>query len=437
MSIFKLSPSNFLLFHSIISRIIFASTQVLATIFCIRNFSVIEQGIYFTFLAILSLQIIFELGVSQVTVFMISRSSEGDFRNLSSPESVRIVKRFFDQYLKIAMFFFPIASFAGIIVIGNANESELDGVFWLVPWIMATFIYTIRFFLIFFESILEGAGGIEKVIKARSVSQIIWIAVFILSSTAEYPLFSLSFSMLCFIICSSMIYRKMLIEIISTVWSTRNSSINVESTSDHQRFQSRVSGTWIASFCISNLPLPIAFALGTPGFAAKLGVAMQFGAVVGVVSAALSSPWMARASALAAADMKDEFLSIFNKTVWLASAAGVLTAVVGLSAIIILQLPYFADFQTKIPGPAEVAPFILSSVIYSYMAVIGLFFRARGDEVFTFPLVLSALVNLSAFASLSYSSNLTVVGWASTTPAVLIILPLSILYHLKLRRFDS
>lgn len=418
---------------SLMSRVFFSASQFIATLFVVVRFTTEQQGVYFTFLAILSIQFIFELGLSQVVVTSISRiqSVTGNLGTIS-PATVGIIRSSFKQYGRFAVLFFCVSTLAGVAFMWPKSTSTVTVWHLMIPWIFSTCAYSARFLIIWIEAIEEGNGGIARIILVRSIAQIIWILTFIGSTFFDNPLFAVPAATLTSVLVSLLLYRDATEQIYNAAFAGQPSPTDRQWRNDVRQFQGRMSMTWIASYCISNLPVPIMYAFGSPAFAGRLGVALQFGAVIGVVSASLSVPRIAKATAYLSTGQQSHFLSLFRATLFTTGLASLGVAVIAILSVYLIGYVFSSQVSQKIPSVVEITPFIIASLTYSYMAIIALFYRSKQEEVFTTALTIVAFSSVITAIILAKSVNLFNIGLAFMLPVLLIILPISVYYHRKL-----
>lgn len=425
-------------FLSLTARSLFVISQFSATFFVVIFFSANQQALYFLFLSILAIQVIFELGLSQVLVILISRSrsssavSDG-FLNSDTADAIAFgIRKFF----RISILYFITAMIIAFIVLyisqGLKNISD-----WFYPWLTILTIYSLRLFLILIESIFEGFGKIADVLQVRSFYYLLFIPIFALASYMGLQLWSFAIAWGAVIVTGfSMNYLRHG-DLLRLSWSRMLASDNGHSSRGTyktavSKFHGKVSVTWIASYAISNLPLLIAYMVSNDRLVTSLGIASQVSAIIGVLAAAISSPHISTASNRHSSGDHHGFITQFKMTLNRTMLATVLCATAGIVLSLMLH-HYLADTLPKSsPTSLELLPFVASAVIYSYMACVGQFFRSMQNEVFNTPLVGSAVVTVVGMAAAASSGNLLLLGVAQLLGPVLIILPITLIRHQQL-----
>ncbi|WP_373476301.1 hypothetical protein [Sphingorhabdus sp.] len=425
-------------FLSLMSRSLFAISQFLATFFAIAFFSNEQQAMYFLFLSILSIQTIFELGISQVIVILISRSH--NFTNgrqyLIQSDTSDIIFFGFSKFKNISIAYFVMAMLLAFGTI-YLNQETPNFIIWFAPWALLLSIYTLRLFLILLESIVEGFGRIADVLIVRSIYYSVFIVAFGIASYTGLQLWSLAVAWASAILTGFLLNSMRHSELLRLSWDTiKAAGENSASARSYEvtasRFHGKVSVTWVASYAISSLPLLIAYTIASDGVVTSLGVASQISAIIGVIAAAISSPHISAASNRHSKGDSIGFIRQFKRTLGRTLVATILTAVACFSLPIILRYQFYDRWPESIPSSTELLPFLASALIYSYMACVGQFFRSTQREVFNFPLVASAVVTVGGMAVAASTGSLLLLGIAQLIGPVLIILPVTLIKHHQL-----
>lgn len=425
-------------FLSLIARALFSISQFSATFFVVIFFSTNQQALYFLFLSILAIQVIFELGLSQVIVIMISRSrsSSGEIDNFLNSNTVDAISFGIRKFFRITILYFITAMIIAFIVL-YIDQGLKDITQWLYPWLLILFIYSLRLFLILIEAIIEGFGKIADVLQVRSFYYLLFIPVFALASYMGLQLWSFAIAWGSVIVAGFSMNFLRHGELLRLSWykmldAENGRSGNTSLKPAVSKFHGKVSVTWMASYAISNLPLLIAYIVSNDRLVTSLGIASQVSAIIGVLAAAISSPHIATASNRHSSGDQLGFIKQFKRTLH----RTMITTALCATTCIILSLTlhhYLAETLPKSsPTSIELLPFVASALIYSYMACVGQFFRSMQEEVFNIPLAGSAVVTVIGMATTASSGNLLLLGMAQLLGPVLIILPFTLIRHQQL-----
>jgi hypothetical protein len=425
-------------FLSLFSRAIFAISQFVATFFAVSFFTSENQALYFLFLSILSIQIIFELGLSQVLVILISGAQRSlNFQNSKlTDQAVEIIIFGVQRFLKISLSYFIITLIFAFFILYVINNN-LHIYEWLPSWLLLLTIYTIRLFLILIESIIEGIGGIYTVLVGRIIYYLVFIFSFGLASYFGLELWSIGIAWAAAIMSGFAIHMSRHKKMFGYIYQKTAESFTEAGTdrvgaASTSSFYGKVSITWIASYAISNAPLLIAYTVANDKIVTSLGIAIQISAIIGVIAAAVSSPHVSSASHRHSTGDVTGFISQFKIIIRRVVAALFFTSLACLVAPIALQRCFSDQWPAAAPAGVELLPFLASAIIYAYMACIGQFFRATKREVFGYPLAASATITLAGMTFVASSEDLFLLGVAQLLSPLLIILPLTFFKHHQL-----
>lgn len=425
-------------FLSLTSRALFALSQFSATFFVLAFFPIKLQAIYFLFLAIISVQTIFELGLSQVIIIRLSSKlcSADKSGYVLENDLANIILFGLRKFIYISIWYFITAMIlaAGLM---HTSDDAPNLIGWLAPWVFLLCVYTLRLFLVFLESILEGFGNILDILAVRSVYYIAFILSFGISSYTGLELWSLGLAWATSIMTGFILYLTQHRGLLRSCWGNiiamREDSATARSSEvAMSRFHGKVSVTWVASYAISNLPLLITYTIASEKLVTSLGVASQIAAIIGVIAAAISSPHISTASNRHSKGDAIGFVRQFKGVLSRTLGATVLTATACFSLPTIIRY-YFPDrWSVSMPTSIELLPFLASALIYTYMACVGQFYRSTQHEVFNFPLVLSALVTLGGMVVAASDGSLLLLGIAQLIGPALVVLPLTLVKHYQL-----
>ena len=170
-------------------------------------FDEILQGYYFTFASLLSVQILFELGLNAVVVQMIAHEygklsvANNSLRETKNGNLARLSKilEFFKKWYLIAsvLMFFGLLSL-GIFLFNGKEEVEFK--LWFYPWLILSLVTSINLYLNVFSSALEGFGKVNHVAEKRFWGTLFGIVLFTIMIIIERNLFVMSAITICQII---------------------------------------------------------------------------------------------------------------------------------------------------------------------------------------------------------------------------------------------
>ena len=170
--------------------------QVLSTpitiIFIVYFLTEVEQGFYYTFISVLSIDSLLSLGLFVYLLNFASREwsvlkmdskrvVHGKLKNrVRLANLIRWTVKF---YALMTMLHFVVVGFCGYLYLDYASDNNYE-LQWVGSWFALAFISGLLFFLMPFTSILEGCGQINEVEKFRFFGLLIsnvflWIGIFL------------------------------------------------------------------------------------------------------------------------------------------------------------------------------------------------------------------------------------------------------------------
>lgn len=240
-----------------------------------------EQGYYYTFLSLISLQGVFELGLFAVIVnktsSLCSNLKKFDVENLKTLDVVREnIASFYrltkKLYYYISCVFFLSVTIIGFIFFRGQNMTFINDI--QILWIIFCFLYSIQIFFLGLNSFLEGCGEIENVEKWRLISYVSSGITLIVCLIYGLGLSSLIFAALPRIIKDvfiiKYIYRGQFKVLKSTVSTT-----NINYREEVYPMQSKLALSGIFSYLQQGIFVPIIFSTLGPVEAGAIGVALQ------------------------------------------------------------------------------------------------------------------------------------------------------------------
>lgn len=252
-----------------------------------------EQGFYFTFLNLLTMQVFFELGLNSVITQIIGHEAahltfdknykpNGEITYLSRYVSVfQFVKK---VYTFVAILFFIFSTVFGLLFF--KSDDSVPKHIWQLVWILLTLLTAINLYISPFLAGIEGAGFVARVAKLRLKQSFIgyallWILLicnFGLVSMIAVPLASILFSGFWLIKTFKWLHLFDNDKLISKI-SWRNEILP---------FQWRIAISWFSGFFIFQLFTPTTFKYFGAVEAGKVGLSFT----VFTSIASLSFSWV-------------------------------------------------------------------------------------------------------------------------------------------------
>mgnify|MGYP003320981710 CR=1 FL=1 len=166
--------------YTILGKGVGVITTVFTVFFIARYLSPDEQGYYYTFASILSIQVFFELGLNNIiTQFVAHEASyltlnaelkfEGPERNKSR---LADLLRFCVKWYAI----FAVIMLVALLIVGVfffKKYSDVEGVTWRLPWILLATSSVINFLTAPINSFMQGLGKVKEIAAIRFFQQLV------------------------------------------------------------------------------------------------------------------------------------------------------------------------------------------------------------------------------------------------------------------------
>lgn len=376
--------------------------------------SKVEQGYYFTFASLLSLQIFFELGMNQVIIQLVSHdfahinikngiSLEGDTLRINRLTSlVGLLRRW---YSIAAALFFVIVSACGwwfFSTKGNLPTSAWGG-----AWLLLTLGTAANLYLSSALTVLEGCGEIAgvtrmRLLQAMSGSILMWIALAFgagLWAMPLVPMVAVVYTTYWLHINGSTITRFRLHS------EVKGNKKNINWRVDIFPFQWRIAVSAFSGFFIFQLFTPLAFARLGAVESGRLGITMtMFSALLTIGMSWVNAKVPTFANYVSRKDrvaLNMIFKSMLTRSM-------IFTATSSIVLIFIVQVMYFMDVDVVHRFASTSVVVCLSVVTLSncFIFSAAAYMRAHKEEPMMLP---SAVVGLLTLAGAITGSNYGVV----------------------------
>jgi hypothetical protein len=319
----------------------------LVTVWVIAHYlSLREQGFYFTFASVISLQLLVELGISVVIIQFASHEKaflEWDTEkgvllgNQKSKERLVSLVKLIAKWYSIASVIVIFLLLAAGFLFFKQQQVKYPEVSWQGPWIFLVLSFALFFCCSPFLNILEGAGRIKEVTKARVQQDFLANVLFWLSCILGFGLW-----------CAPILYLVKSLAIftwLGTKWRknffTDCFSILVKEKISWRKeifpFQWKMALSCLSGFLIFQLFTPVLFAFQGAEIAGQMGLTLSaFNGIIG-----LSMAWIQTKTPLFGELIaKQDFTAldkVFWKVFWQSSIIIIIMSISLVSVIFILQ----------------------------------------------------------------------------------------------------
>jgi len=407
----KITGIDEALFYGLLAR----SCQGLSgfvTLLMILNFmGPTQQGFYYTFNSLLSLQLVFELGLSfvilQTTAHFFSNLEWTNQGTMTGPDQdVQKTSVFLKQSIKIygliALIYSCLLIPAGHTFFGlKANEAVHFS--WALPWALVVLGTAMNLCLSPLFAMIEGSGRVKDIYHFRA-------KLFILSSSGAwltlylgYGLFMIAMNVWITVLFSlwwlTKHYRKLVIQLFTP------SKLTVEFIWKEEIWpmQWRVAISWISGYFISQLSVPLLFYYGGGVVSGQMGVSLALTNLLSTLCLTwitLRSPQMGRLVAQQrVAELDQLFGKILNESI-IAFTLGAI--VLGIAVNVANHHGFGHRFLSILP-----MTMLLISQLFSHITGgFSLYLRAfRKDPFMPFSVVGAILIGTSSWYSAAYFSS--------------------------------
>lgn len=374
-------------------------------------FSQEEQGYYYTFLSIITLQVFVEFGLGVVVSSHASHEWAhlklddrghifGNQNSLSRLISIgEFAKRY---YLKISIACFLLLLFGGSLFFLMKSSHNIE--LWFMPWCFLSLLTSMSLYLVPFWSILEGCNQVVNVYIFRLVQALIaglvaWLAIYFGFGLWAMSLAGFVGILLIFVL----MYRGYKI-FFSTIFYSKAFEAKVNWKNDILPMQWRIGVSWISGYLTFSLFVPVIFYFKGPILAGQTGMTLVFTSAVTSVISAWVFPKAPSFGILIANSKFDELNRMFYqmsiRVIFIAMSMAILIWL-GIYFVNVFQLP----IAERLLPPFPAAFFLGSTVILCAGLPMSTYLRAHKKE----PLLLVSIfcgifTSLAIFLSAKYYS---------------------------------
>ncbi len=411
MSILSILGIDRATFWALSSKICLMGSGLVTTLMVAKFFSQEEQGYYYTFLSVLSLQIFAEFGLGIVVSSYASHEwaylkldDKGYIQgNQSSLSKLISLGNFAKKcYLKISTISFLVLLFGGGLFFSIKSSHNIH--LWLMPWFLLSLLTAISLYLVPFWSILEGCNQVESVYILR-LSQVLvtglitWVAIY-----SGFGLWAMSLAGFVGVLLIFVLMRKRYKNFLCTIFYSERFGLKVNWKHDILPMQWRIGVSWISGYLTFSLFVPLIFYYKGPVLAGQAGMTLAFVSAVTGVIAGWISPKAPSFGILIAQSKFDELDTMFYRLsvrVTLVSISMAITIWLGIYFINIFGLP----IAQRLLPPLPAAFFLGGAVVLCSGLPMSTYLRAHKKE----PLLLISIfcgifTSISVFFSAKYYS---------------------------------
>lgn len=405
------------IFYTSLAKTIAALSGIITIFFIAKFLSGIEQGFYYTFGSILSIQLFFELGLNGI----ITQYAAHEFSHLSWDSKTKLsgsqvhLSRL-SSLLHFAVKWYPliaVALFTILLIVGVFFFKSFDqsggSVDWILPWLILSFSTSIAFLINPILAFMEGLGKVKHIAQIRLIQQLVTAIMIWTTLIFKAKLYSIGISsiiglLVVFLLLYFSTYKKLLLHI----WKSLGKEV-VHYRKEIFPYQWKIALSWVSGYFIFQLFNPVLFATSGAIVAGQMG--MTIVVLNGIFG--LSFSWISTKiplfSGLIALKDYVKLDRIFDKTL----RQSVFINVLGLSVLFIsiytlryFRIPLADRLLPYFPLILMMIPVLLNQFISSWAT----YLRCHKEEPFLIPSIVGAIA--MTLSTLILGNYFGVVGMA-------------------------
>jgi hypothetical protein len=375
-----------------------ASVAGLFTVFLIaRSLSPAEQGYYYTFGALVAMQIIFELGFSVVILQLAAHeaahltiSADG---HITGPEAAH---RRLASILRKTVKWYSVAAILVVcflIPVGwhfFASNTSSGAVAWRSPWICVVLASGITFQIDPVFSFLEGCGMVARVARARLAQSMLGSLLAWSALLLHFGLFAPALLIAGQAIAGVLWLSRRHVFLLGLFRSFGGDIHIMDWWQEVWPFQWRIAVSYACGFFIFQLFNPVLFHYWGPTVAGRMGMSLNISNAIGSIAIAwINTKAAPFGSLIARHDYRQLDSTFFGALRQSLCLSLLLSAVAWLGTLLLIRL--HSPFAQRILSPLPFGLLLLSMNINQVVASMALYLRAHKQEKFLLISVIGAI----------------------------------------------
>ena len=370
----------------------------LITIVLIAHFlSPTEQGYYYTFASLIALQMVFELGFSQVVMQLASHESAHlCIREEGTVAGDQVARARLSSILQIAMRWYSLgAVLFGLVLIPfglyffSAHQHPAELVSWRAPWVAAGVACVLAFQIDPLYSFLEGCGFVPQVARARWLQAVVGSLLGWTSLVTNHGLYAPA-AVIAGQVLVAVLWLSRRRRLLFSVFLFDTFGARVSWRDEIWPFQWRIAVSWISGYFVYQTFNPFLFFFRGPVAAGRMGMSLSFANALMMIAIAWVSTKAAPFGRLIAQKryrrLDASFFTALGQST-LVAALGVVAVWSGTTYLHFSHSPY----AHKLLSPLPFALLLIAALLNHIFAAMGTYLRAHKQEKL-FPLSLSIAV---------------------------------------------
>jgi hypothetical protein len=382
-----------------------ASASGLVTVVLIARFlSPAEQGYYYTFASLIALQMVFELGFSQVVMQLASHEqahlSIGMKGLVTGDETAHArlasVLQLSVRWYGVGAFLLAVALIPAGLYFFSTHQHSGVIVPWRVPWIAAATAAVFAFQLDPLYSFFEGCGFVSNIAHMRWIQALVgsllaWITL--VTHHGLYAPATVIAGQVAVGVAWLFLRRGLIMDLLTYKTGDRNISWQAEIWP----FQWRIAISWISGYFVYQTFNPFLFAFKGPVAAGKMGMSLSFANSVMVIAMSWVSTKAAPFGILIARKQYIQLDALFFRALRHSAFVAGLGAFVIWSATAYLHFTH-SRYADKVLTPAPFGLLLIAAIVNHLFASMGTYLRAHKQEkLFQLSLAIAIVVLISNY----------------------------------------
>ena len=375
------------------------------TLFLLTHFlSPVEQGLYYTFISLLGVQIVFELGLSQVILQFASHERaklnwvngylEGD--PSAKARLASLLRLSLAWYGVVALLFAMVVLPLGLLFFRSHVPAGVP-VLWQGPWIWTVLVAGGLIAASPLLAMLEGCGLVAEIALLQAVQNVASSFMLWLVLLGGWKLFAVPASYTTILICTVLWLERRYFPALKNLLAAARSGIGIGWREEIWPFQWKIALSWLSGYFIFQLFIPLLFFFHDPVAAGQMGLSLAITNTIAVVSLSWmttkSAPfgmWIARRDFV---QLDQVFLTCLRQSLAVALVGGVLFWC-GAYGLHLLRFPLSLRLLPPLPLALLVGTSLMNHVVSSE----AIYLRAHKAEPFLgLSITVACLVSSSAY----------------------------------------
>ncbi|HHP5407147.1 TPA: hypothetical protein ACSCX2_004071 [Aeromonas veronii] len=374
----------------------------------------IEQGYYYTFASILSLQIVFELGFGSVLIQFVSHEMvgvkishdnvTGNKENLS--RLYYIISLAIKWYFAVSTIVLIVISPLGYLFFTTSTIEALPTSTWLLPWLFLVFSASLSLMITPVLSIAEGCGFVTDIARMRLSQALCAAFLSWLALLSGYGLYATAATSAAIFIVGARWIKKYFYHVITAALKCPSKEKYSHIWKDEIfPMQWRIALSWLSGYFIFQLFNPVAFRFFGATFAGQLGLSLSIVTLMTGVSLSWFMTKVPTFGRLIADNKRVELDLLYKKTFKDSLLFLCFGAMVAIISLFILDFNGYA-FAQRFIEPSAFVLLVLTGIGNHIIACQATYVRSHKVEKYLGNAIMTALLMVALlFISTYFSEN--------------------------------